>query len=284
MTTKHMPLHNMNMTSLQGVNSQMGMPQMNGMGQQLNFGNSFMQQQMRSGGQGMGQGLGPGMGQDQHELIAGNIPLDSNVTTFEKGNIYKAMEYLINKKGWTADFAASWLGQAAVETGNYDLKDLDVVERGTGAGRGMFQYTNERRGPYDRARQKALQKGQNPNSIEWQVDYALNGDNPAMNLDAMREGLTDPQKNYTFHKRWGTATGISPAGERYGNKFSNANQLMAAYGKDKIAGYSRALAGEYTRPGTIHLDRRTQASKHYYRMYNLVKAEQKRRQSNPVPT
>ena len=118
--------------------------------------------------------------------------------------------------------------------------------------------------------------------MEWQIDYALNQDNPAMNLDAMRQGLTDPNQDYKFNPRWGTATGVSPTGQPYGNRFQTANQLMAAYGKDKIGGYSRAMAGEYTRPGTIHLDRRMQASKHYFRMYNRVKAEQKKRSQQPA--
>ena len=271
MNFQRLPFQN---NSMQAPNSQMGMPQMGGMGQQTTQDNSIMLAQMRNGGRGLNQ--------NQPELIAGNIPLSSNVREFEKSNVYKAMVYLVNKKGWTADFAAAWLGQAAVETGNYDLKDLDVVEGGSGAGRGMFQYTGSRRWPYDKARQQALNKGQNPNSIEWQVDYALNKDNPAMDLDAMREGLTDPNKDYKFNPRWGTATGVSPTGQPYGNRFNNANQLMAAYGKDKIGGYSRAMAGEYTRPGTIHLDRRMQASKHYFRMYNRVKAEQQRRRQNPT--
>ena len=186
------------------------------------------------------------------------------------------------QKGWTQNLSAAWLGQAAVETGNYDLKDLDVVEGGSGAGRGMFQYTGSRRWPYDKARRQSLNRGQDPNSMEWQIDYALNQDNPAMNLDAMRQGLTDPNQDYKFNPRWGTATGVSPTGQPYGNRFQTANQLMAAYGKDKIGGYSRAMAGEYTRPGTIHLDRRMQASKHYFRMYNRVKAEQKKRSQQPA--
>lgn len=99
--------------------------------------NSMMQSQLSVGLMGHGR--------DSHHVIAGNIPLSSDVKAFANSNVYKAMVYLVDKKNWPADFAASWLGQAAVETGNYDLKDLDVVEAGSGAGRGMFQYTGSRR-------------------------------------------------------------------------------------------------------------------------------------------
>lgn len=274
MTVQQVPFQKSPVNAIQGGVSQMVSPNMSGVENQLTQDNSIVLAQMKRGRHGFNH--------NQPELIAGNVPLSSNVREFKKSNVYKAMVYLINKKGWTAEFAAAWLGQAAVETGNYDLSDLDVVEGGSGAGRGMFQYTGSRRWPYDTARHQALSGGQNPNSIEWQIDYALNKDNPAMNLDAMREGLTDPDKDYRFNRHWGTATGVSPTGERYGNRFNTANALMAAYGKDKLGGYSRALAGEYTRPGTIHLDRRMQASKHYFKMYNRVKSEQRRRGRGPV--
>ena len=122
-------------------------------------------------------------------------------------------------------------------------------------------------GPYDRARAQALNAGQDVNDINWQIDYALHKDNPYMNLDAMRQGLTDPKQNYRFEPRWGTASGRSPTGRRYKDRFSDANSLMAAYGSDRVGGYSRALTGEYTRAGEPHLDRRVAASKRILDMY-----------------
>jgi len=206
--------------------------------------------------------------------IAEGLAMSSDVQLFMKSNVYKAMVRLVKKEGWDPEYAASWLGQAVVETGNPTLHDLDVVERGSGKGRGMFQYTGERRGPYDSARQQAITRGQNPNDINWQIDYALDKDNSYVNMDRFREGLTDPKKNYRFNPKWGTATGKTPTGKSYGNKFSNANQLMGAYGKDKVAGYTRALTGEFTRPGTHHMDRRLKASKHILRMYKKVQNQQ----------
>ena len=68
--------------------------------------------------------------------------------------------------------AAGLVGGWIVETGDPTLSNLDVVEVGNGnAGRGLSQYTHSRRGPYDRARSKALAMGQDVNSREWQLAY-----------------------------------------------------------------------------------------------------------------
>ena len=243
----------------------------------MGMSNSMMQEQMRSQN---GQQSNERDAQKVKSLqstfqLADGLAMASDVDQFIKSNVYKAMVRLVNKEGWDPEYAASWLGQAVVETGNPTLHNLDVVERGSGKGRGMFQYTGDRRHPYDRARQQALGRGQNPNDINWQIDYALEKDNAYVNMDRFREGLTDPKKNYQFNPKWGTATGKTPTGKPYGNKFSNANQLMGAYGKDKVAGYTRALSGEFTRPGTHHMDRRLKASKHIIRMYRKAIAQQK---------
>ena len=37
-----------------------------------------------------------------------------------------------------------------------------------------------------------------------------------MDLDAMREGLTNPDENYRFTPGWGVQSGYSPNGESYG--------------------------------------------------------------------
>ena len=55
--------------------------------------------------------------------------------------------------------------------------------------------------------------------------------------------------------------------KKYKNKFKDANSLMKKYGKDKLGAYTRALTGEYTRPGTIHLDRREKATRRIYKKY-----------------
>jgi hypothetical protein len=242
-------------------------------------GNAAMQERLRArqgGGQGSGQSRFAG--QDQVVADVQGEQVASNVDAFVKTNLYKAMVRLVDKEGWDEEFAASWLGQAVVETGKTNLERLDVVERNGGAGRGMFQYTDARRGPYDRARAQALQRGQDVNDIDWQIDYALDKDNPALDLDKLRQGLTDPKQNYRFEPRWGTASGVSPTGHRYPNRFSDANSLMAAYGEDRVGGYTRALSGEYTRPGEPHMDRRLAHSKRILKLFR----EARRRQA-PMP-
>jgi hypothetical protein len=203
-------------------------------------------------------------------VISDGLAMSSDVRSFSQSNVFKAMCRLVDKEGWDPEYAAAWLGQAVVETGNPTLEDLDVVEYGSGAGRGMFQYTGERRRPYDRARQQALSNDQNPNDIDWQIDYALDKDNAYVDMDQFREGLTDPDKDYKFNKHWGNATGKTANGQRYDNKFSTANELMDHYEDNPVGGYSRALTGEFTRPGVHHLDRREKASKHILRMYRQV--------------
>ncbi len=194
----------------------------------------------------------------------------ADVDGFMDTNLYAGMVRLVEEEGWDPEFAAAYLGQAVVETGKQELEELDVVERGSGAGRGMLQYTGARRGPYDQARSEAIAAGQDPNDINWQLDYALNQDDSGMDLDAMREGLTNPDENYRFTPGWGVQSGYSPNGESYGNRFSDANSLMDAYGDDRLAGYTRALTGEYVRPGVTHMDRRLDASRRIMSDYSAT--------------
>ncbi|MCP9826014.1 hypothetical protein, partial [Synechococcus sp. EJ6-Ellesmere] len=59
----------------------------------------------------------------------------------------------------TPQEAAGFIGCMIVETGSPDLSTLDVVEEGSGAGRGAMQYTGVRRTAYDKARKQALADG-----------------------------------------------------------------------------------------------------------------------------
>ncbi len=72
---------------------------------------------------------------------------------------------------FTPQQAAGLIGSWIVETGRPNLKGLDVIEKGAGLGRGLSQYTGERRIAYDKARAAALRAGQDPNSIQWQLKY-----------------------------------------------------------------------------------------------------------------
>lgn len=67
-------------------------------------------------------------------------------------------------KAMTREQAAAFLGNVVHETGSPDLSRLDVVEHGSGAGRGMMQYTGPRRDAYDRAKPG--------NDVRSQLQYA----------------------------------------------------------------------------------------------------------------
>jgi hypothetical protein len=71
----------------------------------------------------------------------------------------------------TAKEACGFLGCMVIETGEPELDNLDVIEAGSGAGRGAMQYTGVRRTAYDRAREQAIAGGIDPNSNSWQEQY-----------------------------------------------------------------------------------------------------------------
>ena len=71
----------------------------------------------------------------------------------------------------TAEEACGFLGCMVVETGEPELEDLDVIEAGSGAGRGAMQYTGVRRTAYEAAREQVIAEGIDPNSNDWQEQY-----------------------------------------------------------------------------------------------------------------
>jgi hypothetical protein len=69
--------------------------------------------------------------------------------------------------------ASAFLGSMTGEHGKLDWNNLDVVERGSGRGRGASQYTGVRRTPYDTAVNAARAAGKDPNSPQWQFEYFI---------------------------------------------------------------------------------------------------------------
>ena len=59
-------------------------------------------------------------------------------------------------KPLSAEEACGFLGCMVIETGEPELENLDVIEAGSGAGRGAMQYTGVRRSAYDAARLQAI--------------------------------------------------------------------------------------------------------------------------------
>jgi hypothetical protein len=73
----------------------------------------------------------------------------------------------------TRQGASGLAGNYVVETGDPTLTNTDVIEKNNGnKGRGLAQYTDARRGPYDAARNDYISSGGDPNDIEFQIDHA----------------------------------------------------------------------------------------------------------------
>ena len=97
----------------------------------------------------------------------------------ERSNVNRAMDFFMNdiKKesegeidNMSKEQAAALVGNFIVETGSSDLSDLDVVEQGSGKGRGLAQYTGPRRVAYDKAAESA---GKDAKTMDWQLRYMM---------------------------------------------------------------------------------------------------------------
>ena len=131
----------------------------------------------------------------------------------------------------TAEEASGFLGCMVIETGEPELENLDVIEAGSGAGRGAMQYTGVRRTAYDAARLQAIAEGIDPNSNGWQQLY----------FAEEYAGLHDPPE--------GSLIGWTRVFED--RPFGMDPAAAAAYWTG-----SAAAAEGYFRPGTPHLERR----------------------------
>ena len=154
-------------------------------------------------------------------------------------NIDEALKYLTSAqvekdsngkiKPLTKKQAAGLIGGFIVETGSADLSQLDVIEDGNNnAGRGISQYSHARRGPYDKARQAAIDAGVDPNSLKFQLKYMA---------------------------------------EEYGGKHDKDGKSLSGWTKsfenipDDVEGAARHFTTKYFRPSKPHLDRRIKAAK-----------------------
>lgn len=143
----------------------------------------------------------------------------------------------------TPQQAAGLIGSFLIETGRKALNPLDVIEKGTGKGRGMAQYTGVRRGPYERALQAARAQGKDPNSIQWQLQYMVE--------EYM--GKHDPAPGRSLIG-W---TRVFEQAPRKGTPQSFAEYYTG----------SAAEGRGYFRPGVPHTDRRMQAAQEVFNYY-----------------
>ena len=145
-------------------------------------------------------------------------------------------------RSMTPEGASGLIGGWIVETGSPDLTKLDVVERGNGQkGRGISQYTDSRRIPYDAARQAAIKAGIDPNSMDFQLGYVVD--------EYM--GKHDP------------APGKSLSG--WTKSFQNFGQEDNV--RDAAVGFTTGMDGKegYFRPSIPHVDRRIEAAERVHK-------------------
>jgi hypothetical protein len=150
--------------------------------------------------------------------------------------------------------ACGFIGCIIVETGRPNLDRLDVIEAGSGAGRGAMQYTGVRRTAYDKARSAAIAKGVDPNSNRWQQQY----------FAEEYAGLHDPAAGSLIG--WTRIFENRPAG------------MTPAQAAEYWTG-SAATATGYFRPGVPHLDRR---QKEAQRVWGLVQSKRLSLPQKPV--
>lgn len=143
--------------------------------------------------------------------------------------------------------ACGFIGCVIVETGRPLLDKLDVVEAGSGAGRGAMQYTGVRRTAYDKARSAAIAKGLDPNGNSWQQQY----------FAEEYAGLHDPPQ--------GSLIGWTKVFEK----------RPAGMDPSRAAAY---FSEHYFRPGVPHLDRRQAEAE---RVWGLVQASKLSASSRP---
>ena len=180
--------------------------------------------------------------------------------SFGATNVRRAYDFLtgdgiVDRSGgslqpMTPEAASGLIGGWMVETGSSDLSNLDVVERNNNqAGRGISQFSHSRRGPYDAARDAAINAGVDPNSIDFQLGYAVDE----------YTGKHDP------------APGKSLIG--WTDSFENHGQST------DVAGATTGFTNDYFRPSTPHMDRRIEAAQSVYTQMTAPQPVQE-----PAPT
>ena len=182
-------------------------------------------------------------------------------TNYPVSNIRRAHNFLTGDeifersggaiKPMTPEAASGLIGNWIVETGSDDLSNLDVVERNNNqAGRGISQWSHSRRGPYDAARDAAIKSGIDPNSMDFQLGYAVDE----------YTGQHDPAPGKSL-------IGWTKAFETHGQ----STDLTSA---------TTGFQDDYFRPTTPHTDRRLEAAQ---RVHSYITAPQPVQDTTPTP-
>ena len=168
-----------------------------------------------------------------------------------KDNVRFAYDYLTGRaiekrsngaiKSFSPEAASALIGNWIVETGDDDLLAIDVIEVGNkDGGRGLSQYSGVRRDPYDQARQIFADRGGDPNSIEFQLNYFVDE----------YIGKHDPSPGRSL-------IGWTKALENY----SSSNDVEEA---------AKSLSDHYFRPSIPHLDRRIESAQRIFETYSSM--------------
>lgn len=160
----------------------------------------------------------------------------------------------------TKEQAAGLIGSWVVETGKANLKGLDVVERGAAAGRGLSQYTGERRTAYDAARAQAIKNGVDPNSAQWQLKYFVEE----------YTGKHDPAPGASLIG-WTRVFESAPA--------KGSPAFFAKY----FTGSADSGQG-YFRPGVPHTESRQNAAQQVFKLYGAGRPAQVVKTPSTAPT
>lgn len=155
----------------------------------------------------------------------------------------------------TKEQASGLVGSWIVETGNPKLENLDVIEKGAAAGRGLSQYTDGarpgRRTAYEIKRAEAIKKGVDPNSPQFQLRHFV--DEYAGKLDKLVGG--------------NSLIGWTRVFER-APKSGTPGQFAQYYTGSAASGQG------YFRPSVPHTDRRMDAANQVYNIYKNVNLSQ----------
>ena len=190
------------------------------------------------------------------------LPPESDMPTNfgATNNVRRAYDFLtgdgiVDRSGgalqpMTPQGASGLIGGWMVETGSPDLSNLDVVEKNNGgAGRGLSQWSHARRGPYDAAREAAISAGVDPNSIDFQLGYAV-------------DEYTGKHDN-----GGGSLIGWTDSFESHGQSTD-------------VSGAATGFTNDYFRPSKPHLDRRIEAAQ---RVHTQMTAPQPVQAPAPQP-
>ena len=150
---------------------------------------------------------------------------------------------------FSAEAAAGLLGSWSVETGDPNLMNLDVVERGYAAGRGLSQYTGPRRTAYDEQRKEWMKVGLNPNHMSTQLlyfaqEYGGNFDPSGASLSGYTRAFDRNQFGSASEAAdYYTQTYFKPSVPHYERRATEAERMLQWYRNNQTTNQPQGFRG-----------------------------------------